>query len=78
MIGPCTRHPEVEAAWLSGSPRFGAVVALAGVASLTGMLEFTRAQELGHDDPAKYLVAAFPDACPRGRRPSATPSGHES
>jgi hypothetical protein len=61
----------------AGSLRFGAVVALAGLASLTGTLVFTRAQEFGHGDPAKYLVAASPDACPRGRRASTKLSGRE-
>ena len=57
----------------AGSLRFGAVIALAGLASLTGALVFSRAQEFGHGDPAKYLVVASPEAQPRGRRASPAP-----
>jgi hypothetical protein len=55
----------------AGSLRFGAVLALATLASLAGTLVFTRAEEFGHGDPAKYHLAAFPDARPRGQRANA-------
>jgi len=48
--------------------RFAWVLALAVLASLCGALVFTRAEELGHGDPAEYSVPAFPDARPRGSR----------
>lgn len=53
---------------VSASLRFGAVVALAILASMTGRLVFTRAEEFGHGDPETYALPAFPEARPRGSR----------
>jgi hypothetical protein len=53
---------------LAWAGRDGWVLALAVLASLCGALVFTRAEELGHGDPAEYTVPAFPDARPRGSR----------
>lgn len=51
-----------------GLLHFGEIVALFVVATLSGTLVFTRAQEFAHGDPAKHLVPVRPDAKPRGRR----------
>lgn len=53
---------------ISASLRFASVVALAVLASMTGRLVFTRAEELGHGDAGKYDVPVFPEARPRGSR----------